>query len=440
MLNEVFFKIEPVMFISEEIKKLNRCITLSRLYSSTWFAYVLLAMNVLELGIWPVMLELAGSPSNLLSYMILVFGLGTAASFISLLLTGDIKKIKWLLVSRKTVLYLSLAGLLNYALASLFMTFGTLLLEPDISILVNRSWVLLMVPFIPVVLKEKVSRAQVISLIIGFIALYFALTGGTMIRVNYSELPYILIVLLGALSTAVSSLIIKAASVKLSAELFIFNTVSFVFFAVTYLLMKLLFGLNTVFVFNLKFLMSSLFVGLVTYFFGAYAYFYALNKLRISVVGTSLLSVPFITFAFSYLLIGEQLKPYFLVTAVILVLALVMQVIYSKGFAEVRIGLNGVKVYNIRSLLVDRGYDRSYRHVNGVNSSLLVVSNVKGSVNVEGKGCVLFDLDHVPSWLNANVLKEAVSKVKVEKWENPLICIGDMKCIRQSLKRLINSE
>ncbi|MGC8602003.1 MAG: DMT family transporter [Thermoprotei archaeon] len=303
----------------------------SKLYEYSWFAYLLLAFNVLGLGIWPVMLDLSSGSSDLLSYMILVFAIGTCVSLTALALTGDLFKMRDLLVDKRTVIYLSVAGLLNYGIASLLMTYGTLMLSPDVSILVNRSWVLLMVPFIPIILRERVKGAQVLSLVVGFFALYLALTGGTVVHVDYGELPYMLVVLFGALSTAVSSLMIKAASIKLSVQLFLFNFVSLLFFVIALIPLKLLLSLGLSLRPSFALILSSAFVGIVTYFLGAYAYFYALNKLRVTVVGSSLLSVPFITFAFSYLILGEKLKAYFIATALILVAAIGLQSLSSRG-------------------------------------------------------------------------------------------------------------
>lgn len=66
--------------------------------------------------------------------------------------------------------------------------------------------------------------------------------------------------------------------------------------------------------------------------------------------------MPFITFAFSYLVLGEKLKAYFIATALILVAAIGLQSLSSRGLAEVKIsGLSCVKVFNARSALVDRG-------------------------------------------------------------------------------------
>ena len=106
------------------------------------------------------MLDLSSGSSDLLSYMILVFAIGTCGSLTALALTGDLLKLRDLLVDRRPVIYLSTAGLLNYGIASLLMTYGTLMLSPDVSILVNRSWVLLMVPFIPIILRERVKGAR----------------------------------------------------------------------------------------------------------------------------------------------------------------------------------------------------------------------------------------------------------------------------------------
>jgi len=215
------------------------------------------------------MLDLSSSSSDLLSYMILVFAIGTCGSLTALALTGDLFKLRDLLVDRRTVIYLSTAGLLNYGIASLLMTYGTLMLSPDVSILVNRSWVLLMVPFIPIILRERVKGAQVLSLVVGFFALYLALTGGTVVHVDYGELPYMLVVLCGALSTAVSSLMIKTASIKLSVQLFLFNFVSLLFFVIALIPLKLLLRLGLSLRPSFALILSSAFVGIVTYFLGA---------------------------------------------------------------------------------------------------------------------------------------------------------------------------
>ncbi len=407
----------------------------SKLYESSWFAYLLLAFNVLGLGIWPVMLDLSSGPSSLLGYMILVFAIGTCASVAATLITGDLFRIRELLVNGKTVAYLSAAGLLNYGIASLLMTYGTVMLSPDVSILVNRSWVLLMVPFIPLILREKVKGAQVLSLVVGFFALYLALTGGTVVHLDYGELPYMLIVLCGALSTAVSSLMIKTASVKLSVQLFLFNFVSLLFFLIAAIPLKLL-GVDLSLRLSFALLASSAFVGLVTYFFGAYAYFYALNKLRITVVGSSLLSVPFITFAFSYVVLGEKLKVYFVVTALILVAAIAVQSLYSRGMAEIRIrGLKCVRAFDVRSTLVDRGYDSSYPHVSGKSSSLVLIS--REAINDVGERCVVFDLQHAPEWIDKDVLKRIADGLMLKEGERAVFCIGDLRCIEERLKKAI---
>ncbi|MFQ1020489.1 hypothetical protein [Tardisphaera saccharovorans] len=59
----------------------------------------------------PVMLDLSSGSSDLLSYMILMFAIGTCASLTALALTGDLFKMRDFLVDRRIVIY-RVAGLL----------------------------------------------------------------------------------------------------------------------------------------------------------------------------------------------------------------------------------------------------------------------------------------------------------------------------------------
>ncbi|MGC8629364.1 MAG: DMT family transporter [Candidatus Micrarchaeia archaeon] len=288
-------------------------------------AFLLLALNIIGIGIYPVMLKAGAMAEDVLSFMLLVFGMATAVSFAYLLASHELESFKSLLKDRKTFYLLAFSGLLDYGIASGLEMLALVHLPANLAAIVRRSWVLLMVPFLPLVLKLKVNKYQLLGLALGFVAIYLVFTGGTIASVNYSALPWLTLLILTALSLALANVLIKSRQVSLPVELFLFNASTFAFFAIALPVAHFAFGYRIMLGFNPLTVSALLFLGLFTYFIGTYFYFFALKVLEPTTIGNATLAAPFVTFGFAFIIFHEQVYAYYLLLAALIIAGVVIQ-------------------------------------------------------------------------------------------------------------------
>ena len=288
-------------------------------------AFLLLAFNIIGIGIYPVMLKAGAISEDVLSFMLLVFGIATAVSFAYLLASNELENFKGLIKDRKTFYLLAFAGLLDYGIASGLEMIALVHLPANLAAIVRRSWVLLMVPFLPLVLKLKVNRYQLLGLALGFVAIYLVFTSGTLITISYSELPWLMLLILTALSLALANVLIKSRQASLPVELFLFNASTFAFYALALPVAHFLLGYRIVMNFSILDVSAILFLGLFTYFIGTYFYFFALKVLEPTTIGNATLAAPFVTFGFAFLVFHEQVYAYYLLLAALIIAGVVIQ-------------------------------------------------------------------------------------------------------------------
>ena len=335
-------------------------------------ALVFLSLNVLGLAFFPIALDVGGS-LGAVQFLFYSFLFATALSGIFLVANKKTGKLRDLLHHRRSLLYLIIGGLFNYCVAALLLTVGVMHTSASLAGVVFRAWPLFAVLFIPFMLKTKVNRYQIAALAIGFVAIYFAMTQGTLLNINASMAPYILLLLFSALAAAFSNVIIKGQNVELYTELFVFNISSAAFLGMLMLAMGLpLVGIN------LPSILAILFIGSVTYFVGAYFYFFSLKVFDPILVGNAMMLVPFLTFVFAYLMLGEAIYPYYLLLALFIIAGIIMQQRSPKKAPE-RIATKARSMYtifDITSAFAENESAEIYDHIKGSGRALAASGEV----------------------------------------------------------------
>ena len=73
--------------------------------------------------------------------------------------------------------------------------------------------------------------------------------------------------------------------------------------------------------------------------------------------------------------------------------------------------------------------------MNGKSSSLLLIS--EEAVNESRDRCIIFDLKHAPKWIEKELLERVLVEVRLRECEIAVFCIGDLKCIEETLRKAI---
>lgn len=275
----------------------------------------------------PIMLKIATQNINLYEYVMLTYLVAMPTSFLFILFRKKTDRLKESMGNIKEFLLIAMLGFLGYGFFEYGLTYAEQFISTSLATVVYRTSPLLMLLFLPFVLKEKVSKYQIAALMLGLAGLYIALTGGNLTSIfsNANALIIGLVILL-ALSNALYGVLIKKYSFDMEIAVFIFNFSIFIFAAF------LFFATGAKFqALNADTLIAIFYVGIVYNVIVGIMYSGALRMAKTTIVTNIYFLSPFITFLFSWLILGEQIYFYYIAIALLVAAGLLIQKFDRKG-------------------------------------------------------------------------------------------------------------
>ncbi|MDE1873590.1 MAG: DMT family transporter [Candidatus Micrarchaeota archaeon] len=286
-----------------------------------------LAFLVIIYTLYTILLQIGGSTIGILPQLFYAFLIGMVVSAaVSLALDGG-KALREILGKPNLLLAVLAIGLVNNALTQLFLGFGTLGTNASVASVVYRSWVIMAILLVPLVLRQKIRKMQLLATLVGFSGLYLIISGGTLIGINYSQAPFIGLVLLSALCSAIVTLIYARYTFNIFAGIVFYNLVSLVMVG------SLAFatGTSLAVTFPPSALFSVLFYGIFGFGIATSLYYYSVKVLGPQTVGNSILVVPFVTILLSAILVATPIQPYYIIAALLISVGVLIQRYYSRS-------------------------------------------------------------------------------------------------------------
>ncbi len=253
--------------------------------------------------------------------LMLVSLIGTLISFVLMLATGNQKHLKDYFTKKDEFLALAIYAVLAYFFVSFSLSYATHFVSANLAAVIYRTWPLMILVIAPFIISEKITRYDVLAVVIGFSGLAVVLLRGTSISMPLSELPFVVLLLFGALADAIASAVQKRYTYEIYSSLFIYNLIALALF----LPLSIAFHTIDFSSINQSALLGLLFLGLLqnvalTFFFAT-----AMRSVKTSTVGNILLSVPFVTMVLSAVILKEPILPYYIVIALTTVLGVAVQ-------------------------------------------------------------------------------------------------------------------
>ncbi|MEM0086813.1 MAG: EamA family transporter [Candidatus Micrarchaeaceae archaeon] len=403
--------------------------------------YILLSSIVVELAFWPIFFDIGSNALGMPLFLFYSFLISTAILGI-IVIAKKRDGLKQIAKRKKTFYVLAVSGFLNAFLSAALLTIGITHTTASLAGVVYRSWPLLMVPFIPLVVRTKVNRYQVASLLIGFAALYIALTQGTLISVNYTYAPYIALLFIAALAVALSNVLIKSQNADVYAQNLIFDTVAAVSFFALVLATGAHFGGN----FTLGAIAAILFTGGIAYSIGSVFFYYSLKALEPTIVGNAMLLVPFLTFAFSAVFLGEKIYLYYLILGMVVVGGIVIQRLAPEKVPE-RVPKNAgvmATIFDLTSAFVDNRDPEIYNHISGTGRALCVKGSAADAYEsldfgrkreiAERYGCIMFTNRKPHPGVADSELRFIRDVLGIDEDDPLLVGIGEPSKVEEAIK------
>ena len=278
-----------------------------------------LAVGIIIAALWPVFLNLA-TGMDIYEFMFLEYLISVPSSVLLVFLFKKQKGLLEVLRNKKMLGIVALISLLNYGFQDFGMLYSEHLISPSLASVIFNSYPIMMLLFLPVLIKEKVSRYQIVALGLGFIGISIILAGGLTSSLQGVNVIGVILALGVALTTALSLSLVKRYVVDIQNAIFFFCSFSLVMFTITFFLAGM-----PAYPISYTEMLAVLYTGIIYSVIFGFIYYMALNTLKTTIVTNFYFLAPFLTFAFSYLFLGEQIPSYYVLTAVLISAGILIQ-------------------------------------------------------------------------------------------------------------------
>ncbi len=389
--------------------------------------YLFISIAVLELSLLPILSTTGATGLGTIPFLFLTFLTSTAVMLALLLYKRRMPSLNAIIRDRRALLVISVAGLLNFAIAQIFLTFGVLGANPVIASLVLKMWPILMAMMLPFALKTSIRPGQFLALAIGMLGVYLLITGGTLSLGGDLGLAIpILLIVVSTLATATSNVIIRAHNYDMYVQLFLFNLMSLLLFSFLLVAGGSYGAFSSL---NTTEIVSFLFLGCLSYGIGAFMFFYALKILNPVFVGNATYATPFLTIIFSSLLLGTRLYGYYFYAAGLIIVALLIQQRYATKAQKYMTRGPGERpvLFDVTGVFVNNTGKQISSCISGNRRALAIKMNRDSLPDLgpslpKGEGFIMFTSER-PHY---EVLDEEMKFVNeiVGKEENEVVVVG----------------
>jgi drug/metabolite transporter (DMT)-like permease len=289
-------------------------------------ANVYLVLSLVLGSLVPIMLKIASQNINIYEYLFFTFLVALPVSFSFILIRKKTGRLISSVMNAKELAFIAFLGILNYGMLEYGLFYAEKYISVPLATVIYRTFPLVMLIFLPIMLRERISKYQLVALILAFAGLYLAVSGGSISLFSNANIPVIALVIAIAFSMAYASTAIKKYSFDMEIAIFIFNLAAFLFFAALFVAVKA--PMQPI---NSSALMAILYVGIVYNVFVGLMYYGALRMIKTTFVTNIYFLSPFLTFLFSWLILGEQIYLYYIIIAVLVSIGLLIQKFDKKG-------------------------------------------------------------------------------------------------------------
>lgn len=196
--------------------------------------YLFMITTLLTGTLLPIMLAIAKN-MNIFEFFLLVYAIQLPFSIILVYATKSQRKFIQSIKDIKLLSIILFIGLLTYTSIELLLLYAEHFVSASLATVVFRTSPLLMLLFIPSVLMERLSKGQLVALLLGFAGLYIALMNSNFPGVfNNSNIFIILLLVVAALGYALANVLGKKYSFNMVSGILIFNISFLVFFLATH--------------------------------------------------------------------------------------------------------------------------------------------------------------------------------------------------------------
>ena len=331
-------------------------------------AYVFIACSLIGGALFPIALKVADNNSiNIYAFIFLAYLIALPTSLGLVLVNKKTVRLRSYIRNPKEFLFIGILGFVNLALVDYGVIYSEKFISASLATVIYRMQPLLMLLFLPVILKERVSKIQITALMLAFAGIYIGMTGGgfsIFLGANAGIVLFLVMITLGA---AFATVFLKRYTTDMESTMFIFN-----FIAVVIAFGLFLLSGAHIPALNLTSAIALLYTGIISNTAVPYLYYRAFRTLKTTVVTNLYFLSPFITVLFADMLLQEPIYPYYLIIAFLVAIGIFIQRFDKKGGAYVAKKKNALQIFDVTSAFIGNSATEIYAYVKGEGRALAI--------------------------------------------------------------------
>ena len=283
-------------------------------------SYALLLITLVSGSLLPVLLTVSRG-ANLYEFFFGVYAVASVTSTAFLVYRKKLGELTRTLRDLRKVAIISVIGIVSYFPIQFGIAFAERFVSAALATAVFRTSPLLMLLLLPPLLREKLSKYQIIALVLAFAGLYIGISGGNLVSVfGGADFAIVSFLIVMALGYALSVVLIKKYMFDIGIIIALSSVVMLAIFAV----MMALNGFPHAQM-SAEQLVVMTYIGAFFNVFSFYMYFASLRPLKATLVANVYFFSPFITFLVAAVFLGEAIQPYYIVIAILAGVGMIIQ-------------------------------------------------------------------------------------------------------------------
>ncbi|MDE1825435.1 MAG: EamA family transporter [Candidatus Micrarchaeota archaeon] len=332
---------------------------------------LVLLFVMLQSAIVTILLDIGGSNIGVVTFLFYANLAGALTMLLIMYSQDKCREFLSIFKKRENLLLLVAMAFIIAVVAELLLVVGTIQTTPSISGILYRLYPIFIALFAPIVMRQKVSVRQYASLVLGFAGVYVILSNGSLLTLNISEVPAILMLVGSAIATAIPTLMVR----KLNVSSSVFMALSTIIAVIVFLPAIFTLHENLFPTLSISTLASIIFIGVIEFGIGGVFYYYSYKRFNTSLTGAAMMSTPFLTVIMSYLILGTPMQPYYFLAAGLLATGVIMQngeFLSAPERRKVGIKLKNTQIFDVTSAFISNKSPVIKDFVSGNNRALAI--------------------------------------------------------------------
>ncbi len=384
-------------------------------------AYIFILLSLAGGALFPIALKVAAQSNvSIYAFLFMAFLISTPTSLLLVVLRGKLPRLKAYAKNPKEYLMLGLIGFTNLAFVDYGIIYSEHFVSASLATVIYRMQPLLMLLFIPFVLRERVTKMQIVALMLAFAGIYIALSAGRLSVSWGTDSGIVLFLVAMTLISAFSTVFLKRYTTDMESTMFIFNSVALVIALGLFVLSGV--QLPTL---NASSTIALLYMGVIMSVCVPFFYYSAFRVLKTTFVTNLYFLSPFLTILFAGVLLNEPIYAYYIIVAVFVAIGLMIQKFDKKGSTYIAKSMSAsgspaTSIYDVTSAFADTNVEAIHNTIRGNGRVLAIKLNHAHiryirSTKPHENGIVYIDSDkNYVSQTQATFLKEIMGKAEDE--------------------------